>query len=275
MKMNKLLPIFVIVLSVILNVLCYNNINTKSEFDLLHYELIDEEQKRSFGSEIELNENELKANDIIMKIKHEEIDRGFLNPDNYTANHHYFNRYDQIEKSELFQILKKMPKGGVLHAHDSGMMTPDFFLSVTHWDNLWSCKSGTRTSFKFATIQPVDELSDCDYVNVADQRKQQGEVSFDEDMIKNFQFNTDNPYVEYPNNQIAWDKFFGVFRSCKSLLAYRLVWEEYFRQALKNYYDDGVRYLEIRGNPVEVFFKPSSRRFFNLIIIINNFSCMI
>lgn len=87
---------------------------------------------------------------------------------------------------------------------------------------------------------------------VRDERHRLGNRVYDEMAIKHFDFFTEDPYNVYPNNDVAWVKFFQIFDSYAELLAYRPVWEEYFRNALKGFLADGVQYVEIRGYPLIV-----------------------
>lgn len=233
--------------------LCYNNnyVN-KDQYIKNRNELINVDRSRSLGYDIMLTERELEANNIIMTIKHEEMDRGFVDPHNYTPSHHIFNRFDQISNSKLFQILKKLPKGGILHTHDGELLNSQFFVEITYRDNVWECRNSSTSSFlKFSLLQPVVEPN-CKWLSVKDERDRLGNKTYDSLIIKNFDFYTENPYVEYPNNDVAWVKFFQIFKSYEGLLSYRPVWEEYFRKALKGILADGVQYVEIRGYPLKV-----------------------
>lgn len=81
--------------------------------------LIDEELDATFGSEIILSDKEKFANEIIMKAKDAEYRGGTEHPEQFIPSRHIFERLEEIKESKLFQIIRKMPKGGILHAHDT------------------------------------------------------------------------------------------------------------------------------------------------------------
>lgn len=83
-----------------------------------------------------LTDKKFKANNVIMTIKHEEVDHGLADPHNFIPSHHIFNRLDEISNSKLFHILKKMPKGGILHTHDGELLNSQFFVDITYRDNV-------------------------------------------------------------------------------------------------------------------------------------------
>lgn len=61
---------------------------------------------------------------------------------------------------EVFNIIKRMPKGGVLHIHDSAGVSPDFIIDkLMSRDNLYVCfKDGEDgdPKFIFASPRPQD-----------------------------------------------------------------------------------------------------------------------
>lgn len=81
--------------------------------------LINEELSTGFGSEIILNEQEELANEIVMKAKEAEYDDSIKHPERFIPSRHIFEQLDEIKKSKLFQIIRKMPKGAILHAHST------------------------------------------------------------------------------------------------------------------------------------------------------------
>lgn len=241
----------ILVSCIAINVLCSSNFDNTEQYIKARNELIEDDKARSLGYDIVLSDKELKANEIIMAIKTEELDRGFEDPDNLTAAHHYFKRINQISQSKLFKVLKKMPKGGVLHSHDGGLVTSQFFVDVTYYDNLWQCdvEMGAK-KFKFSLEKPT--TGTCEWLLVKDERNRLGNRTYDAEVIQQFEFYTENPYTDYPNNNVAWVKFFKILDASGGLISYRPVWEEYFKSALNNYFADGVQYLEIRGAPMNV-----------------------
>ena len=66
---------------------------------------------RALGSDVLLNEEEQQFNTILMDLKAEELERGFENPFNFTPARHFFDTMKSVESSQLFKLIRKMPKG--------------------------------------------------------------------------------------------------------------------------------------------------------------------
>lgn len=83
--------------------------------------LVQKHANHALGSDVKLTEEEEQFNEILMEFKSEELTRGFENPFNFTPSHHFFDVLKSVEKSPLFNLIRKMPKGSVLHAHDTAL----------------------------------------------------------------------------------------------------------------------------------------------------------
>lgn len=65
------------------------------------------------GGLIHLSRKELVVDRIIQKLKRDEIEKGFKNHSAYAPGLHFFKSKPLIEKSEVFKIIKMMPKGNL------------------------------------------------------------------------------------------------------------------------------------------------------------------
>lgn len=84
---------------------------TFNKYEEIRREFMQKHLSRALGSDVELNEEEQKLNEIIMSLKAEELNRGFQNPFNFTPARHFFDVKKSVESSPLFKIIQKMPKG--------------------------------------------------------------------------------------------------------------------------------------------------------------------
>ena len=77
-----------------------------------------------------------------------------------------------IESSRVFQIIRRLPKGGILHVHDFGMTSVDWVIqNVTYRDNLYMCIDNSTDSLKFGWFSTPPELdAKCLWMNVKDTR---------------------------------------------------------------------------------------------------------
>ncbi|XP_045503466.1 adenosine deaminase 2-like [Colias croceus] len=209
--------------------------------------LIQKEINMMIGSDISLDDTEEQANEIIMNLKTTELDYGFANPQFYNFSKHFFEYKDVVKKSALYKIIKQMPKGAVLHAHDTGILSPDYVLALTYWKNLYVCFEENHLHLLFSSDTPdVDCMTQWQLMKNA--RYSSGNIEkFDAELRKYFTLLTDKPNETYSDINLVWSKFAQYFIVSTSLFTYKPVWEQYFYDTLKALREDNVMYLEIRS----------------------------
>lgn len=225
---------------------------TPTDYDAIREIFLSEQFNRSFGADLKLNSNELHANKIIMDLKGKELENGFNNPGNFAPANHIFNVLQQINDSKLFQIIKLMPKGGVLHAHDTALLSTDKIIEFTYRENLWllgdvdeiTSKESPRFLFHYKKPDPVNGK---EWISVRDIRFQKGNTEFDAQLRKLFSLYTNDPYNDYKDINVVWKRFMNIFKVTGGIICYDEVWKAYYYQALQEFLDDGVQYLEFRG----------------------------
>lgn len=223
---------------------------SSAEYNKLRSALFDDEQRRAFGSSIELNEKEKKANEILMAAKNEELSIGFETPYEFNPSKHFFESFENISSSKVFQIIEMMPKGGVLHAHDTALCSTDFLISLTYWENLWMCNDVKMDQivFLFSAQQPTKapdfpKNMSCKWRKVSDVRNFRGAKVFDEDLRKRMSL---YPVERFRDVNNVWEVFIKIFATVDGLLLYVPAWEAYYYNALKEFRADNVNYLEFR-----------------------------
>ncbi|KAJ8712738.1 hypothetical protein PYW08_008042 [Mythimna loreyi] len=211
--------------------------------------LIEKELTMMVGSAIKLSDSELKANEIIMKLKNDEIEHGFIHPNQFNPSKHFFEYKDKVKKTELFQIIRSMPKGAILHAHDTGLLSPDYVLALTYWKNLWFCWTEDKSNidFHFSKTIPVNPCA-TEWKLMDKARNASGDVAkFDADLRKHFTIVIDNPHEVYTDVNAVWEKFQQCFINTGNLFNYKPVYEQYYYDTLLELRKDQVMYLEIRS----------------------------
>lgn len=83
--------------------------------------VVKEHADHALGADVILTPEEVQLNEILMEFKDEELTRGYENPFNFTPSRHFFDVLKSVESSQLFHLIRKMPKGAVLHAHDTAL----------------------------------------------------------------------------------------------------------------------------------------------------------
>ena len=64
---------------------------------------------------------------------------------------------------------------------------------------------------------------------------------------KNISLVVDDPHAAYPDINSVWAKFMAYFGKVTGLKLYAPVFEDYLWEGLKQFREDNVQYLEIRG----------------------------
>lgn len=107
--------LFLAVLMVFL--LCDGDSEKLDDFLEERYRIIKAEKMLSLGGNIKLNSKESKANQIILNVKKEELEIAYQNESEFLPSQHFFQARPEIEKSKVFAIIEKIPKGCSLHIH--------------------------------------------------------------------------------------------------------------------------------------------------------------
>ncbi|CAH0595108.1 unnamed protein product [Chrysodeixis includens] len=210
--------------------------------------LFDRELGLMLGSNMKLSDSEIKANDIIMALKVDEVERGLEHPKDFNLSKHFFEYKDIVKDTKLFKMIKKMPKGAVLHAHDTGILGPDYVLKLTYMDNLYISFDGDNINFKFSKTAPKTDTScGCDWKLLKQARAEAKSVAdFDAELRKYFTIVIDNPNEVYTDVNTVWKRFQQYFISTGPLFTYKPVWEKYYYDTLVAMREDNVMYFEIR-----------------------------
>lgn len=231
------------------------------DYYAMRKQFIDSEIQYGFGSDVRLNAKEQKVNEIIMAAKQTEYENGILAPNTFNPSRHIFETLATIKQSKLFQIIQRMPKGGILHAHDMALCSADYIVTLTYWPHLWQFSRPNGTDilkFLFSTNRPnASANGENEHVwrLVSDVRQEIGRAKFDKyvrTLFTLYDENVQDPKVQFDDINEVWRTFRGLFSNVHGLLTYAPIWKAYFKQALNEILDDGVQYLEVRSTLPQV-----------------------
>jgi len=157
----------------------------------------------------------------------------------------------EIEKSEVFKILREMPKGAVLHVHESSIGSPDYKLNnVSYRENLYICDQNDNLQLKFFD----NPDGTCDWQLLSEIRQDTEKANAINDRIRrSLTMITENPKSVYDTVDKAWEKFNSIFSFMRSWLSYRPVFEDVYYRALEELYEDNVMYAEIRSTLSSIY----------------------
>ncbi|XP_057656697.1 adenosine deaminase 2-like [Diorhabda carinulata] len=206
--------------------------------------ILQEERMKFIGNDLILTDNEMKANEIILKVKKTELNEGYDNESTFLASQHFFKAKNKIERSEMFNIIKKIPKGGSLHTHYLSGVSADFIINnITHRKNIYGCD--LNGVFKLRFFEDATNDTTCNWKKLEDYRKENS--NFDDWLRKQLILDVENPYKEYPTADSVWAKFKKIFSTQYDMVCYKPVFELFIYQLLNELYSDNVIYTELRG----------------------------
>ncbi|XP_055891996.1 adenosine deaminase AGSA-like [Biomphalaria glabrata] len=207
---------------------------------------IDEEKAMRVGANLVLNANEQLVNNFLMKLKNETIQQSIWTTTPYPPSVSFFKSKPWIDNSTIFQVIKRMPKGGVLHLHDSAMTSLDWIVKhLTYAPNLYT--RVTNDTYPRRRYQKNDTHPGNDWRLVSELRSSFSDPNdFDKQLVKEMSIWVEDPFVAYPSINDVWKKFNTYFTSVNDLLNNLTLWRSYIEEAFREFYNDGVQYMEIK-----------------------------
>ncbi|CAB0040225.1 unnamed protein product [Trichogramma brassicae] len=204
--------------------------------------LIEAEQKLQFGHDIVLQGAEIKANECLMRAKTAEIDHAFQHPEDFLPAQNFLRARKEIEQSTVFRILRRMPKGGLFHAHGLAILSIDKLLRYTHLPNLWICRSGFAFLFSRSRPPPLLSHSCDDWVPIEERRR--AEPNLDQEIKRHLMLSASR------NDDInhVWKDFSKLFPAVGGLAIYKPVYEKFMYEAMQELHDDNVMFMELRNS---------------------------
>lgn len=215
--------------------------------------LLKREESLVMGASIALNEREKFVNDYLMEKKWEEFDQGFENPKSFIPSRHLFDTLGFIEKSEIFQFIRSLPKGGLLHGHDTALASGDYLYNLTFSDNLHACVNDDVIHLKFMkeTPESFDDVNDCKWLPIEKQR--QTIHDFDTRLKQQLTLIREDHRDRYTDINAVWNYFMDIFITVDPLICFKPIFQDYFYQVLKELHEDNVFYIEFRSTLPTVY----------------------
>ncbi|XP_044729117.1 adenosine deaminase 2-like [Chrysoperla carnea] len=245
-----------IIISILLLICTFNEItetkyiSTNESYWRARTELQDAEEKMHLGYKLELTSKEKLVNSKLMEAKHAELKHGLETPVDFLPSMNFLKAKSGIEQSKVFEIIKKIPKGAVLHSHDTAMVSTEFLYNLTYTNDLFICitKNTKEIRFKFATEKPK-KTEECDEWNLLSELRQNKTIvdELNANIKSSFTLLVNDPDVVYFDVNEVWKKFVSIFLTLDGFLNYRPVLEDYLYQVFKEFENDKILHLEFRG----------------------------
>jgi len=208
--------------------------------------LIQADRARRIGAALALTADEEKADRRLLEMKRAELQR---TRDYFPPAQSFLREKTKhvIAASPVLEVMKRMPKGGILHAHGAAM--GDFRRLVAHGTYRADCYmyvgeegSAVRGALRISADSPgkgwrlVTELRAAAPDTAAFDREIYESITLGEEDLG-------SPHV--------WDEMSKAFRRTAGLFGQRLAHTEYWRDMLARLIDENVQYLESRTPPID------------------------
>ncbi|KAJ8791364.1 hypothetical protein J1605_004311 [Eschrichtius robustus] len=236
--------------------------------------LLMREKMMRIGGQLVLKQEEELANQRLGALKEAEMQEA-LRTGSIPPSMHFFQAKSLIEKSAVFNILKKMPKGAALHVHDFSIANTDWLVrNVTYRPHCYFCLTPRGTpQFRFARSTPptlnttecpqwvllekfrkgLPNITEFDHRWVVAREEPVSHlrskflVRFDQRHSRCTERDLSGPSATYANQDVVWAKFETIFFAIAGLVSYAPVFRDYISQGLEEFYQDNVLYLELRA----------------------------
>lgn len=248
LKNNSAIVILVAVLFGI-NIVKMSNNNSESDNYLKKREqIIRLDSSNTLGKDLILSKNEIQVSEILLKEKFE-LQIAYEDSSRFLPLLNFLEGKELIDKSRVFQIIKKIPKGASLHTHLLAAVSVDFLMkNVTYMDNLYG--GYINGVFKLKFLKEPEQDNRTEWKEIRQMRFNNQTSTFDEWLKDLLSFKHQNFQT---SQELLWKKFKQIFTTSYEMLAYRPVFEIYVYQMLQELYDDNVTYTELKGTMMTLY----------------------
>jgi adenosine deaminase CECR1 len=204
--------------------------------------LIQAELAMRFDTGIVLTAEEEEANRRLMALKQEEMEQ---TQEYFPPAHSFLESKTRrlIDKSPILEVMKHLPKGGILHVH--GIAMGDFRWLIKHATYLSNCyiyqgkeEPPRKGSMRISTEPPGEG-----WRLVSDLRQAADDVEeFDEELYKSVTLGEED--LGQPD---IWAEFRKCFARSLGMVGDDEIWDGFCRKMLKDLIEENVQYVESRS----------------------------
>ncbi|KAJ1303105.1 hypothetical protein OPQ81_011306 [Rhizoctonia solani] len=187
---------------------------------------------------------------------------------------------ETILSTKLYEIVKRLPKGGLLHGHMDAMCDANFLYQVAlEYPQMHIRVDSAITSdtnFPLPQFKPLatdlcgrytntPSLTSSEYLprswvplrRARSEFAYGGPEGFDKWVVGSMMINPKEAYVDYNTSVKIWEKFVTTFRVAGGMIRYEPIMKRYMRQVMISSIEDGISYVELRVN---FFYKQGIRK---------------
>lgn len=189
---------------------------------------------------------------------------------------------ERMEKSKLWQIVRKMPKGALLHCHLDAMGDLDWLVEtafstpgicILSEQPLHTSEAREELPFIFRFAKP-ESVSKGDHIwsesykenhlipiaKAAEQFPDGGKDGFIKWFKSRVSITPEESISHHTGPHAIWKKFISCFRILASLHRYEPIFKAFIGKMLKGLNEDGVRWVDIRTDFLAPFYREGIER---------------
>lgn len=218
---------------------------TKNAYMEQRNEWILQNQKMNMSSRLVLTDDERKL-DVHLKKIVSDFRNKFIASNLFCPARNFLKAKTCVESSPLFKILKKMPKGGLLHIHTGSTGSARVLVEMACSDENCYMYLGDdgpviNGTMNFFPRNAVPEgYQSMKYLAAKD-------ANFVEKVISMISMTPADSFSHNP-----WDKFDACFDRIKLILQYKPVFIEYYTKAFEVLCEDNIQFVEVRAGIKEL-----------------------
>lgn len=190
------------------------------------------------GSEVVLNDRELKVNAYLKNLQ-----QGFIQTSgkNFPPANYFYKGRQMIDTSRIYSIIKRMPKGSLLHVHSSAMGSAVWMVKVaSYMPNCYMYTQPTSQNNVYGQLQFFESgKAPAGWELVENLRKTDPDL--DDKLIDLLTFSAQDD-----RSQVIWVDFEYIFTRMGGLVHYYPAFTNYLAAAFDSLLADGVFHIEIR-----------------------------
>uniref|UniRef100_A0A182MCZ5 Adenosine deaminase n=1 Tax=Anopheles culicifacies TaxID=139723 RepID=A0A182MCZ5_9DIPT len=219
-------------------------------YDEIRTAIVDAEAGYGLGGKVFLNTDELRADQTLRAMKKKELQAS--DQSQPVAGMHFYDAKPLIEQSAVFAALKQMPKGAILHLHNSAAVSSGWVIrNLTYRQEAKLCNVENRYYF---TVRP-SSCPDNQTRLIRDMRKERKQdiAAFDEWLESLINMKLKPSRTEHATIDQLWMDFESCFDAIRGFLQYKPFFEAYHRQLLHEFHTDNVYHIELRTSLSKLF----------------------
>jgi adenosine deaminase CECR1 len=229
-------------------------------------DLLAKDQSTSFENHLVLDSMESLLNVKLVKLR-QHMNAGYKEKHFFPPARYFSQSKQHIEDTDLFKILRMMPKGGILHLHGAASGSAEWVVDQVTSDSnayvFWETPDGNFVKGQLNFYRPEEVPRG--FVRGSELNKAISHFSDSLVSLLTFDESVNADSVD------IWGEFELAFQRIYGFVRYQPIFKNYFYHAFEQLVDDGIQHVELRGifnelydlqHPAGYFNADSSIRYF-------------